>query len=628
MNGFNGLKIAKGFMIFLALMVMIGAISTVASAATVTTDKPDYAPGEVVVITGTGWLPGETVSMILHEESQLLEPDVTLLSEADADGNIINAVWSPDVNDIGLTFTLTATGQTSGLTAQTTFTDAPQPPCTSDADCCTSGGCNTNPNSDNPFHCTGNKFNAGTACASDGNVCTSDVCDGGGACTHTAVADGTACDNSTVCDGHETCQSGTCTAGTPLNCDDNNVCTTDSCDAVQGCQHTNNTLPCDDNTVCNGREVCGGGTCNPGTPLNCDDNNVCTTDSCDAVQGCQHTNKDNGTDCDDGNKCNGISTCQTGTCTQTTPPVNCDDQIVCTDDSCDPDTGDCVNTKNDVCFSSITNSSLCLFDVDASVTSSDCDLRLIFTPDQSSWKLNASNPGQFYYNAFYFGSGSTTLDITLPYPFVTQGAVPIHIYDGVTMTTSHGFECWVPGTEIANSSTQVTLGNYSPQAFGSATTVSVDLPSLPDGFAYVNIHLDYGLKKGPTAYAKDNNNNAVTPSTSTILIPDKESYTLGDTTGGSDTCVSENSFKKDPGIGGLVVKNGTTEPVPNLMVQIYDSNKKLLATVYTDQDGWYMWQYKYTGKAATFTVKIAGTTLSQTVTLKSNGFLVVNFTLP
>ena len=54
----------------------------------------------------------------------------------------------------------------------------------------------------------------------------------------------------------------------------------------------------------------------------------------------------------------------------------------------------------------------------------------------------------------------------------------------------------------------------------------------------------------------------------------------------------------------------------------------MLVTVYSDADGWYLWEYKYTGKAATFTVKLPAYSLSQTVTLKSNGFLVVNFTVP
>jgi hypothetical protein len=74
--------------------------------------------------------------------------------------------------------------------------------------------------------------------------------------------------------------------------------------------------------------------------------------------------------------------------------------------------------------------------------------------------------------------------------------------------------------------------------------------------------------------------------------------------------------------------------VKNAKVQIYDSSNKLLATVYTDEDGWYMWQYKWTGKAAAFTVKMTPptpykqTVLSQTVTLKANGYLVVSFAVP
>ena len=40
-----------------------------------------------------------------------------------------------------------------------------------------------------------------------------------------------------------------------------------------------------------------------------------------------------------------------------------------------------------------------------------------------------------------------------------------------------------------------------------------------------------------------------------------------------------------------------------------------------------MWAYKYTGKAATFTVKLPAYDQSKSVTLKSNGYLVVNFTV-
>ena len=50
--------------------------------------------------------------------------------------------------------------------------------------------------------------------------------------------------------------------------------------------------------------------------------------------------------------------------------------------------------------------------------------------------------------------------------------------------------------------------------------------------------------------------------------------------------------------------------------------------MYTDADGWYMWQYKYTGKPTTFTVKLPAYDLSQSVIMKSNKFLIVNFTVP
>jgi hypothetical protein len=95
----------------------------------------------------------------------------------------------------------------------------------------------------------------------------------------------------------------------------------------------------------------------------------------------------------------------------------------------------------------------------------------------------------------------------------------------------------------------------------------------------------------------------------------------------TDTIESYNVFKKNPGIGGLVLQNGTTAPIGNTKVEVWQSNKKM-ADLYTDEDGWYMWAYKYTGKAATFTVKLPAYNLSQSVTLKSNGYLSVPFTTP
>jgi len=46
------------------------------------------------------------------------------------------------------------------------------------------------------------------------------------------------CGDADACNGSESCVSGTCTAGTPPNCDDGKSCTIDSCDATAGCVHT------------------------------------------------------------------------------------------------------------------------------------------------------------------------------------------------------------------------------------------------------------------------------------------------------------------------------------------------------------------------------------------------------
>jgi len=92
------------------------------SAAAVTTDKTDYVPGQTVIITGTGWQPGETVNLNIHRDTNT-PPDTVLTAAADALGNIQNSDYVVQDYDLGVTFLLTATGQTSGFTAQTTFTD-------------------------------------------------------------------------------------------------------------------------------------------------------------------------------------------------------------------------------------------------------------------------------------------------------------------------------------------------------------------------------------------------------------------------------------------------------------------------------------------------------------------------
>lgn len=98
----------------------IQATTEVYGFATVRTDKADYAPGEIVTITGSGWQPGETVTLSLVE-LPLIDTPTPVTAVADANGNIINTQFSPDQYDIGVRFYLTAMGNVSQ--AQTMFTD-------------------------------------------------------------------------------------------------------------------------------------------------------------------------------------------------------------------------------------------------------------------------------------------------------------------------------------------------------------------------------------------------------------------------------------------------------------------------------------------------------------------------
>ncbi len=89
--------------------------------ATIQTDKSDYTPGETVIITGSGWQPGETVTLILQEETKK-HPHRPLTAVADSAGNIFNNQFSPDKHDYGVLFYLTA--KDSRSQAQNIFTDA------------------------------------------------------------------------------------------------------------------------------------------------------------------------------------------------------------------------------------------------------------------------------------------------------------------------------------------------------------------------------------------------------------------------------------------------------------------------------------------------------------------------
>jgi cysteine-rich repeat protein len=188
----------------------------------------------------------------------------------------------------------------------------------------------------------------GSACADDGDACTTDLCDGAGTCAHAAGNAGTSCraaagpcDAPEVCDGTSSgcpadakvtseCRGADGECDLAESCDgvsddcpadsrkpfgevcssDGNICTDDVCDGSGGCG-VDNTAPCSDGVFCNGVDTCGGGTCQhagdpcPGTDCNTcqeatdscfdpdetpctDDADVCTRDRCDGAGTCAH----------------------------------------------------------------------------------------------------------------------------------------------------------------------------------------------------------------------------------------------------------------------------------------------------------------------------------------------------
>ena len=193
--------------------------------------------------------------------------------------------------------------------------------------------------------CTGGECVGEAKECDDGLVCTQDFCDEGGECGW-APAPGE-CDDGTQCTQGDHCDGGACVGGVLKSCDDANACTKDLCNATSG-ECTNEQLEegdlCEDGDFCSVGDSCQAGACVPGIPLNCDDGELCTDDSCDNVTGfC--TVAYNNVDCDDGNVCTATDMCAGGKC-QGQDPTDCNDGNPCTDDPCDPLDGTCSNVAN------------------------------------------------------------------------------------------------------------------------------------------------------------------------------------------------------------------------------------------------------------------------------------------
>jgi len=230
-------------------------------------------------------------------------------------------------------------------------------PCTVDT-CSTGLGVTHTPVASGTSCADGNACNGAETCSAvgvcasgtppivnDNNPCTTDVCNTStGAITHALVAPGTSCSDGNACNGAETCgTSGSCQAGTPPSLNDNNPCTTDSCNSSTGAISHTPIAPggsCSDGNACNGAEKCSAsGVCLPGAAPALDDHNPCTIDTCNSATGVAHTLAAAGASCSDGNPCNGAETCNgNGHCLFGVPP-SLSDGNPCTHDTCNPVAG-------------------------------------------------------------------------------------------------------------------------------------------------------------------------------------------------------------------------------------------------------------------------------------------------
>ena len=322
---------------------------------------------------GGAWK-GEESTSCTNCAPQCVPPDCNDNNPCTTDGPCINGVCQRTNNTNACSDNNACTNNdrcSNGFCTGTPITCNDGKTCTDDS-CNPSSGCvyvnNTNSCDDNNA-CTNNDRCSNGSCTAtaitcnDNKACTDDSCNPSSGCVY--VNNTNSCDDNNACTNNDRCSNGTCTGTTnpgctqcttDSQCNDNKDCTDNRCSSGQ-CQYPNNTAVCDDNNSCTNNDRCSNGTCTgttiPGctqctTDNQCNDNKDCTDNRCISGQ-CQYSN--NTAVCDDNNSCTNNDRCSNGVCSGTnscdcTPATaldDCDDDNVCTTDTCVNNT--CRNTQ-------------------------------------------------------------------------------------------------------------------------------------------------------------------------------------------------------------------------------------------------------------------------------------------
>lgn len=181
------------------------------------------------------------------------------------------------------------------------------------------------------------------------SACMQSKCSIDGQCSEEPISNCKECD----CEGKlNKCQVKSCNSAAecvplPLDIDDGNPCTNDTCSEENGVTHTpldcgvcgicnikngtcqENLVNCNDGNICT-TELCGSNGQCLHLPVSCEDNNKCTIDTCDPFKGgCQHTLV----------KCPDLNQCQIGYCDKDKgclyKPRECQSDFFCIESACD-----------------------------------------------------------------------------------------------------------------------------------------------------------------------------------------------------------------------------------------------------------------------------------------------------
>jgi hypothetical protein len=266
----------------------------------------------------------------------------------------------------------------------------------------------------------------------------------------------------------------------------------------------------------------------------------------------------------------------------------------------------------------------------------------------SLWRIVSSNPGQFYYNFFVYGTPGDDVNATatIPYPFVTHGSQPIHVYSDYTITGSDeaGY-CLVPGTGLGgftittaggNKSTSggsiIVLGDYA--AATPTTTVNVTGGKIPaSGTICVTIHLDYAFKK-TNEWTLSSGAAVGSGSLAGVTLDPCQEYAFSFTDGvvnDEQIVHSVNAFKKNPGFAASVVLSpelGST-PLQGVKFEAWNSTGTTkIGQGFTGVDGSGLIPYKQKAKPEEYWIKVPAYQKAIKVTVKANGVGFGEFEVP